>query len=91
MATRWSTRVASSTSGREAATKQLVVGGHFWEVADQTNDDCGRRLGNQAPDDECQTRKGITAYSFSGRLEPNWNPMYAASYSLVWALHVDGE
>jgi hypothetical protein len=70
--------------------KQLVAGGHFWEVADQPNDDCGRRLGNQDPDDECQTRKGIAAYSFDGRLEPNWAPEYAGKYSLVWALHVEG-
>ncbi len=42
------------------------------------------------PNDECQTRKGIAAYSFSGRLDPNWDPSYAGKYSLVWALHVDG-
>jgi hypothetical protein len=68
--------------------KQLVICGHFWGVADQPNDDCGRRLGDQDLNDECQTRKGIAAYSFSGRLEPNWNPIYAGKYSLVWALHV---
>jgi Ca2+-binding RTX toxin-like protein len=60
------------------------------EVADQPNDDCGRRLGNQDPKDECRTRKGIAAYSFSGRLDSNWAPMYAGKYSLVWALHVEG-
>jgi hypothetical protein len=25
-----------------------------------------------------------------GRLDPNWDPAYSGSYSLVWALHVDG-
>jgi hypothetical protein len=40
--------------------------------------------------DECKTRKGIAAYSFSGRLDSNWSPTYAGKYSLVWALHVDG-
>jgi len=69
--------------------KQLVIGGHFWEVADQPDDDCGRRLGDQDPNDECQTRKGIAAYSFDGALDPNWAPMYAGKYSLVWALHVE--
>jgi hypothetical protein len=69
---------------------KLVVGGHFLEVADQPDDDCGRRLGNQDPKDECRTRKGIAAYSFSGRLDSNWAPMYAGKYSLVWALHVEG-
>ena len=70
--------------------KQVVIGGHFLEVADQPNDDCGRRLGNQDPNDECRTRKGIAAYSFSGRLDRNWAPLYAGKYSLVWALHVEG-
>jgi Ca2+-binding RTX toxin-like protein len=42
------------------------------------------------PNDECQTRKGIAAYSFEGVLDPNWNPTYAGKYSLVWALHVEG-
>jgi hypothetical protein len=39
---------------------------------------------------QCQTRKGIAAYSLEGVLDPDWNPMYAGKYSLVWALHVDG-
>jgi RTX calcium-binding nonapeptide repeat (4 copies) len=70
--------------------KQLVIGGHFLEVADQPNDDCGSRLGTQDPNDECRTRKGIAAYSFSGRLDTNWSPTYAGKYSLVWALNVEG-
>ena len=70
--------------------EQLVVGGHFLEVADHPNDDCGRRLGVQDPNDECRTRKGIAAYSFDGRLDTNWSPTYAGRYSLVWALHVEG-
>ena len=70
--------------------KQVVIGGHFLEVADQPKDDCGRRLGIQDPNDECRTRKGIAAYSFSGRLDTNWSPTYAGKYSLVWALNVEG-
>jgi hypothetical protein len=69
---------------------QLVVGGHFQEVADHPNDDCGRRLEVQDPNDECRTRKGIAAYSFKGALDPDWDPAYSGSYSLVWALHVEG-
>jgi RTX calcium-binding nonapeptide repeat (4 copies) len=72
---------------------QLVIDGHFWEVADQLGDRCGHRTGGpQAldPNDECKTRKGIAAYSFSGRLDSNWSPTYAGKYSLVWALHVEG-
>jgi hypothetical protein len=36
------------------------------------------------------TRKGIASYSLDGQLEP-WSPTYAGKYSLVWALHVEGE
>jgi hypothetical protein len=86
----WVCDTSGSVQVVEVMNRQLVIGGHFWEVADQPNDDCGRRLGDQDPNDECQTRKGIAAYSFSGQLEPNWNPIYAGSYSLVWALHVQG-
>jgi hypothetical protein len=73
---------------------QLVIGGHFWEVADQSSDECGHGQGSSNPkldpNDECHTRKGIAAYSFSGRLDPNWAPEYSGSYSLVWELHVEG-
>jgi RTX calcium-binding nonapeptide repeat (4 copies) len=71
--------------------EQLVVGGHFLEVADHPNDDCGRRLGDQDPNDECRTRKGIAAYSLGGQLDPDWHPAYSGSYSLVWELHVEGD
>jgi hypothetical protein len=76
----------------EVMEGQLVIGGHFWEVADQLGDKCGHRTGGpQAldPNNECKTRKGIAAYSFSGRLDPVWSPTYAGKYSLVWALHVE--
>jgi hypothetical protein len=80
----------------EVMEDKLVIGGHFWEVGDQAagqpEDYCtfGRSKPELDPNDECQTRKGIAAYSFDGRLEPNWAPEYAGSYSLVWALHVEG-
>src|SRR5215210_5619143 len=86
----WVRDTMGSAQAVEVMGKQLVIGGHFLEVADQPNDDCGRRLGDQDPNDECRTRKGIAAYSFSGRLDSNWSPTYAGEYSLVWALHVDG-
>jgi len=72
---------------------QLVVGGHFHEVADQGGDRCGSgRPGDPEldPNDECQTRPGIAAYSFGGQLDPDWDPAYTGSYSLVWELHVEG-
>jgi hypothetical protein len=89
----WRRDTSGSVQVVEVMEGQLVIGGHFWEVADQPDDSCGHRAGgkqNLDPNDECQTRKGIAAYSFEGVLDPNWNPVYAGKYSLVWALHVDG-
>ena len=86
----WVRDTSGSVQVVEVMEGRLVIGGHFLEVADQPNDDCGRRLGNQDPNNECKTRKGIAAYSFSGGLDSNWSPTYAGKYSLVWALHVEG-
>jgi hypothetical protein len=90
----WRRDTSGSVQVVEVMNGQLVIGGHFWEVADQQGDSCGHRGGgkqNLDPNDECQTRKGIAAYSFEGGvLDPNWSPTYAGKYSLVWALHVEG-
>jgi hypothetical protein len=89
----WRRDTSGSVQVVEVMEGQLVIGGHFWEVADQLGDKCGHRAGGPQeldPNDECQTRKGIAAYSFSGRLDPSWSPRYAGKYSLVWALHVEG-
>src|SRR5215216_17474 len=88
----WVRDTSGSLQVVEVMDGQLVIGGHFWEVADQLNDSCGHGRSTDKLDlnGECQTRKGIAAYSFEGVLEPNWDPMYAGKYSLVWALHVEG-
>jgi hypothetical protein len=89
----WRADTSGSVQVVEVMEGQLVIGGHFWEVANQLGDKCGHRAGGPQeldPNDECQTRKGIAAYSFSGRLDPSWSPRYAGKYSLVWALHVEG-
>jgi Ca2+-binding RTX toxin-like protein len=89
----WRRDTSGSVQVVEVMDGHLVIGGHFWEVADQLGDKCGHRRGGTQkldPNDECLTRKGIAAYSFSGRLDPTWNPRYAGKYSLVWALHVEG-
>jgi hypothetical protein len=79
---------------------KLVIGGHFYAVGDQSGDRCGAgrpgdvdQKGNPIldPFGECKTRQGIAAYSFGGQLDPNWHPAYSGSYSLVWALHVEGD
>jgi hypothetical protein len=89
----WRRDTSGSVQVVEVMDAQLVIGGHFLEVADQVGDTCGHRGGgkqNLDPKNECKTRKGIAAYSFSGRLDPDWSPTYAGKYSLVWALHVEG-
>ena len=89
----WRRDTSGSVQVVEVMDGQLVIGGHFLEVADQLGDKCGHRGGGTQvldPNDECQTRKGIAAYSFSGRLDSDWSPTYAGKYSLVWALHVEG-
>src|SRR5215207_4083143 len=89
----WRRDASGSVQVVEVMDGQLVIGGHFWEVADQLGDKCGHRAGGKQeldPNNECKTRKGIAAYSFGGGLDPNWSPTYAGKYSLVWALHVEG-
>jgi hypothetical protein len=89
----WRMDTSGSAQAVEVMDGQLVVGGHFWEVADNANDRCGFRSSNPDtldPFGECETRKGIAAYSLGGALEPNWDPVYAGRYNLVWALRVDG-
>jgi hypothetical protein len=89
---KWVRDTSGSTQGVEVMEGQLLIGGHFWEVADEKGDKCGsgRDYSDRLdPNNECQTRKGIAAYSFSGDLMP-WNPEYSGSYHLVWALHVEG-
>jgi hypothetical protein len=89
----WRRDTSGSVQVVEVMDGQLVIGGHFLEVADQVGDTCGHRGGgkqNLDPNNECKTRKGIAAYSFSGRLDPDWSPTYAGKYSLVWDLHVEG-
>jgi hypothetical protein len=89
----WRRDTSGSVQVVEVMDGQLVIGGHFWEVADQPDDSCGhgRSTDTLDPNNECQTRKGIAAYSFED--EPklaDWSPAYEGKYSLVWALHVDG-
>jgi hypothetical protein len=91
----WVSDTSGSVQVVEVMEGQLVIGGHFWEIAgqstDQPNDSCGHGRSTELdPNDECQTRKGIAAYSFGGGLDPDWSPTYAGKYSLVWALHVEG-
>jgi hypothetical protein len=95
----WRADTSGSVQVVEVMEGQLVIGGHFWEVAkeslNQFDESCGHgRADELDPDGKCETRKGIATYSFEGELDPQldppWSPTYAGKYSLVWALHVDG-
>jgi hypothetical protein len=95
----WVRDTSGSAQAVAIMDNHLVVGGHFYEVGDQAGDRCGAgRPGdvNQKGDPtldpfgECQRRQGIAAYSFQGALDPDWDPAYSGSYSLVWELHVEG-
>ena len=89
----WVRDTSGSAQAAAVLDNQLVVGGHFFEVADEGGDRCGAgRPGDSTldPNDTCQTRQGIAAYSFDGALDPDWDPAYSGSYSLVWELHAEG-
>ena len=86
----WVRDTSGSTQAVEIMDGQLVIGGHFVEVADDPGDRCGNRTSDPStldPYGECQTRKGLAAYSFSGTLDPNWDPALTGKYNLAWALH----
>jgi hypothetical protein len=87
----WVRDTSGSVQVVEAMEGKLVIGGHFWEVADEKGDRCGFRSPSDPskldPNDECQTRKGLAIYSPLGVLEPNWDPVLAGSWNLAWALH----
>jgi hypothetical protein len=89
----WKQDTSGSAQAVTVYDGQLVVGGHFYYVGDDESDNCGAgRPGDPQldPNGECQLRQGIAAYSFGGQLDPNWNPPYSGSYSLVWELHTEG-
>jgi hypothetical protein len=95
----WARDTSGSTQAVEVMDGKLVIGGHFYAVADQGGDRCGAgRPGDVGkngkpkldPYGECQRRQGIAAYSLGGALDP-WAPAYSGGYSLVWALHVEGQ
>jgi hypothetical protein len=95
----WVRGTSGSPQTVEVMDGKLVVGGHFYALADQGGDRCGAgrpgdvdQKGNPIlnPYGECQTRQGIAAYSLQAVLVPNRASAYSGSYSPVWALHVEG-
>ena len=86
----WYRDVSGSAQVVEKMDGQLVVGGHFVEVADEGSDDCGNRTSDPStldPNNLCQRRDGLAAYSVNGVLDPNWDPALTGKYNLAWALY----
>jgi hypothetical protein len=89
---KWKRDTSGSAQVVEVMDGRLVVGGHFWEVADQGGDRCGFRSSDPNtldPNNDCQTRKGLASYTFNGALDPDFDPVYSGKYNLVWALRLD--
>ena len=62
----WNRDTSGSTQVVEMVDGRLVAGGHFVEIADEPGDGCGARTSDPAaldPNDECQRRDGLAAYS----------------------------
>ena len=89
----WKQDTSGSAQTVAVLDDKLVVGGHFYYVGDDKADKCGAGRPGEArldPNGDCQRRQGIAAYSLGGQLDPDWNPAYSGSYSLVWELHAEG-
>ena len=70
----------------------MLVGGHFVEIADAAGDGCGFKSGNPGtfdPNNQCQTRNRLAAYSLGGGLL-GWNPSVTGNYNGVWGIALDG-
>ena len=94
----WVRDTSGSTQAIEVMDGRLVIGGHFYDGRRQ-----GRRpLRGRAPRGRrpgailrstprtVQDEAGHSRLHLPGRLAPLWSPAYSGSYSLVWALHVEG-
>jgi hypothetical protein len=88
----WKRDTSGSAQAVAVSGSDLIVGGHFVEIADQAGDACGFKSNNPGtldPNDECITRNRLAAYSLDGTLLP-WNPSVTGKYNGVWALALDG-
>ncbi len=88
----WKRDTSGSAQAVRVSGGDLIVGGHFVEIADAAGDGCGFKSSNPGtldPNDECQTRNRLAAYSLSGGLL-GWNPSVTGNYNGVWSIALDG-
>lgn len=97
----WKRDTSGSSQSVEIHDGELLVGGHFREVADAAGDNCGfksSKPGTLDPNDECISKTGTASYSLGGVLT-GWGVTLAGQYNWVWAieptsdgsLHIAGE
>jgi len=88
----WKRDTSGSAQAVRVSGGDVLVGGHFVEIADAAGDGCGFKSGNPGtldPNDECQTRNRLAAYSLGGGLL-GWNPSVTGNYNGVWGIALDG-
>jgi hypothetical protein len=88
----WKRDTSGSTQAVEVSGSDLVVGGHFVEMADDLGDNCGFRSTDPAtldPDGECAARNRLASYTLGGALQA-WDPSVTGKYNGVWGLALDG-
>jgi hypothetical protein len=87
----WKRDTSGSTQAVAVSGTDVIIGGHFVEIADAVGDACGFKSSNPAtldPNDECATRNRLAAYSTAGELQP-WDPSVVGKYNGVWAIALD--
>lgn len=88
----WKRDTSGSAQAVELNGSDLLVGGHFTEIADAAGDGCGFKSsdpGTLDPNNQCQTRNRLAAYSLTGALSA-WNPSVTGKYNGVWGIALDG-
>ncbi|HEY7762710.1 MAG TPA: hypothetical protein VIC52_06820 [Actinomycetota bacterium] len=87
----WKRDTSGSTQAVAVSGDDLIIGGHFVEIGDQSGDSCGFKSSNPGtldPNNECATRERLAAYSLDGSLR-SWNPSVTGKYNGVWAIALD--
>jgi hypothetical protein len=88
----WKRDTSGSAQAIAVSYGDLIVGGHFVEIADGVGDNCGFRSDDPStldPNDECASRNRLAAYTLDGTLQA-WDPSVTGNYNGVWTIALDG-